>query len=112
MIEVTSDNFEEVVLAASKPVMIDFWAPWCAPCRSLMPHLEKFASESTEFLEVVKVNVDIASELASTMKISSLPTIVMFYGGQETNRSNAKNIQQLKGIADETVTRYMVDAAK
>lgn len=112
MIEVTSDNFEEVVLTASKPVMVDFWAPWCGPCRSLTPHLEKFASESTEFLDVVKVNVDVAPELATTLGIRSIPTIVMFYEGQETNRSNANNIQQLKNIADETVTRYMVDTSK
>lgn len=80
MQELTSANFDSVVLQSSTPVFVDFWAPWCGPCKMMGPVVEAYASEHPEVL-VVKVNVDEAPELAQRYNVLSIPTFIVIKGG-------------------------------
>lgn len=81
-IELTSANFEAEVLKSDKPVLVDFWAPWCGPCRMLAPILEQIAQEKASVLKVGKVNVDEASDLAAKYGITSIPALFLFKDGK------------------------------
>ena len=83
----TNENFDKQVLGASKPVLVDFWAPWCAPCRMLAPAVEELAEEHTEEITVGKVNIDESPELAVRYRVSSIPTLIVFENGKEARRS-------------------------
>jgi thioredoxin 1 len=83
---VTKMTFEEEVLKSSVPVLVDFWAPWCGPCRMLSPSLEELARELDGKAKVVKVNVDEEPELASKYGIMSIPTVIAFKGGQASGK--------------------------
>ena len=85
-IVITNDNFEEEVLKSDKPVLLDFWAPWCGPCQMLSPIVDKIAAEHDE-IKVGKVNVDDNEELAMKFKTMSIPTLLVFKDGNEVNRS-------------------------
>ncbi len=78
--EVTDTNFQAEVLESDKPVLVDFWAPWCGPCRIVAPHLEELAGER-EDLRIVKLNVDDNPQTAMSYRITSIPTIARFEGG-------------------------------
>ena len=79
--EVTDANFQSEVLEAEKPVLVDFWAPWCGPCRIVAPHLEELAGER-EDLTVVKLNVDDNPQTAAKYSVMSIPTLILFKHGQ------------------------------
>jgi thioredoxin 1 len=79
--EVTDNNFAAEVLEASQPVLVDFWAPWCGPCRIIAPHLEELDNERDD-LTVVKMNVDENPETAAKYGIMSIPTLILFKNGQ------------------------------
>lgn len=83
MLTITNDNFQNEVLKANEPVLLDFWASWCGPCRMFAPVLEQFAKKHPE-VKVGKVNVDEQPELAMQHRIMSIPTIVLYRNGQIT----------------------------
>ena len=80
MIEVTKDTFDEIVLQNSKPVLVDFWAAWCGPCKAVAPILEELNSEY-DGIEIVKVNADEEPELAEAFQVTSIPLMKLFVNG-------------------------------
>ncbi len=82
----TKDNFDQVVNGTDKPVLVDFWASWCNPCRSIAPVIEELAQEYEGKAVVGKVNVDEQGELSAKFRIMSIPTIILFKGGQPVDK--------------------------
>ena len=83
--EVTDVNFQAEVIESETPVLVDFWAPWCGPCRVVAPVLEEIASQR-EDLRIVKLNVDDNQQTAATYGIMAIPTMLLFRDGQEAHR--------------------------
>ncbi len=86
VISVNKHNFHEEVLNSEKPVLLDFWAPWCGPCRMIAPQVEQIASERSD-VRVAKVNVDENPDLASRFRIYSIPTLAVMKEGREVSRT-------------------------
>jgi len=84
--EVTEVDFQSQVLESDQPVLVDFWAPWCGPCRMIAPIIEQLAAENAGKAKVVKLNVDDAQNLAAGYGVNSIPTIMVFKGGQVVER--------------------------
>jgi thioredoxin 1 len=84
--EVSDSNFENVVLQSDKPVLVDFWAEWCAPCRMIAPTVEAVAEKYADNASVVKVNVDENPSTAQRYGIKGIPTLILFKGGKEEER--------------------------
>ena len=82
---ITRNNFEQEVLHSDKPVLIDFWAPWCGPCRMLSPVISEIAEEYGDKVKVCKVNVDDEGELAASFNVMSIPTLVVVKDGKVTD---------------------------
>jgi thioredoxin len=80
--EVTDNNFQAEVIESDTPVLVDFWAPWCGPCRIVHPVLEQIAQERGDALKIVKLNVDENQQTAMTFEILSIPTLILFKGGE------------------------------
>ena len=81
MRDITDDSFEQDVLQAGLPVVVDFWAPWCGPCHAVHPVLEQLAGE-TDKVEFVKMNIDDNPSVASQYDVLSIPTVMLFAGGE------------------------------
>jgi thioredoxin 1 len=85
-LHITVDNFEKEVLQSDKPVLVDFWASWCGPCKVVLPIIEELAEEVTN-AKVCKINVDEEPSLAQKFKIMTIPTLLVFKGGEVVNKS-------------------------
>jgi thioredoxin 1/thioredoxin 2 len=91
------NSFEELVRTHSKPILVDFWADWCMPCKMMAPVLNDLAKEWKEKITVVKINTDEKQMLAIKYGIQSIPTLILFKDGKEVKRiSGAMNLSQLK----------------
>ncbi|MHB8156642.1 MAG: thioredoxin [Desulfocucumaceae bacterium] len=94
-VEINEDIFEKEVIKSDKPVLVDFWAPWCGPCRSLAPIIEDLSKEFEGRVKVCKVNVDNNKEIAGKYGIMSIPTMMLF--------KNGKVAEQLVGLTQKSV---------
>jgi len=90
LLELNNSSFSEEVLQSSNPVLVDFWAPWCGPCKALTPTIEKLAAEYGDKVKFAKLNIDEAPEIASRYSIMSIPTLLLFHKGEV--------IEQLVGL--------------
>ncbi len=84
--DVTDNNFQVEVLESDLPVLVDFWAPWCGPCRMVAPVVEEIAKERGETLKVVKLNIDQNQQTSINYNVLSIPTLIVFRDGQEAKR--------------------------
>ena len=84
--EVTDTNFQAEVIESDQPVLVDFWAPWCGPCRIIAPHLEELQAERSEDLRVVKLNVDDNPQTAAQYNVMSIPMLLLFKNGQPVHQ--------------------------
>ena len=84
--ELSDANFQAEVLEASELVLVDFWAPWCGPCRMVAPVIEELAAENAEVLKVAKINIDESPNTAQGYGVSSIPTLMLFKGGEVVER--------------------------
>jgi thioredoxin 1 len=98
----TSDNWQKEVVESDKPVLVDFWATWCGPCRQLSPTIDRIADNYAGRVKVGKVNVDDNQELAMQYGITSIPRVLLFKGGQQPQ-------QQLVGLQREADITKLVD---
>jgi thioredoxin 1 len=85
-VAVTSENFDAEVLQSAEPVLVDFWAAWCGPCRVVAPSVEEIATEYRGKLKVVKLDVDENMEVSARYGVQSIPTLLLFKGGQPVER--------------------------
>lgn len=86
IVEVNDSNFKERVLKSNLPVLVDFWAPWCAPCKMIAPAIEEIASEYAGKLKVGKLNVDDSPATATDFGVMNIPTLILFNNGEEVKR--------------------------
>lgn len=86
ILTITKANFDEEVLNSDKPVLVDFWADWCGPCKMLSPVIDEIAKENAD-IKVGKINVDDEGELAMQFQVASIPTLIAFKGGEIVGRT-------------------------
>jgi thioredoxin 1 len=102
VLQITSSQFSSEVLQSQVPVLVDFYATWCPPCRALAPHLDRLATDFADCAKVLKVNVDEEPRLAAQYRIQGVPTLILFSGGQP--------VRQMTG-ADPHTLRQMLSQA-
>ena len=103
ILSVTNANFEQEVIKSSVPVLVDFWAEWCGPCKMVAPILDELATEYAGKVKIAKVNVDEAQELAGQYGIRAIPTLLLFKNGQVTD--------QIVGLRSKGEFKSKLDAA-
>ena len=101
-VEVNGNNFKQEVLESTVPVLVDFWAPWCMPCRMLAPIIEKLAEENEGKLKVCKLNTDENQNIAARYGIQGIPTLLFFKDGQEVDR--------IVGVTPKPIIQKKLDA--
>ena len=99
----TDDNFDGEVLKSDRPVLIDFWAPWCGPCKAIGPIVEEIAAQYQDKIKVMKLNVDDAQKAATTYGVRSIPTLILFKDGEV--------FEQTVGVTPEADLAAMIDKA-
>ncbi|MDD3903573.1 MAG: thioredoxin [Sphaerochaeta sp.] len=103
-ITITSDNFEAEILNADKPVLVDFWAEWCGPCKMIAPAIAQIAVKFEGTLKVAKVNVDEAGTVASMFNVSSIPTLMIFKKGEVVaQRMGAASLAVIEGFVTQNI---------
>ncbi len=101
-VQLTTATFDAALTAADKPLLVDFWATWCGPCRAMAPVIEEIANEETARLSVAKLDVDASPEIAQRYQVMSIPTLILFKGGKPVTtvvgaQPKARLLDQLKG---------------
>ena len=91
MLEITENNFESEVLKSDKPVLVDFWAPWCMPCKIIAPIIEGLAEELKGKVKIAKSSVDDNPDIATELSVLNIPTLILFKNGKEVSRMTGVN---------------------
>ena len=104
--EITMDNFEQEVLNSDIPVLIDFWATWCMPCKMLAPVIEELAEEANGAYKVGKIDVDKSPRLAAQFGVMNIPTVMVFKNGKAVDRSVGRRTQKQSGSHAEIIPGF------